>query len=162
MAQKTQNVEKDFEELLTLFNKHKVEYCIIGAFAVGFHAIPRYTKDLDIFVRPHIQNGAKIVAALRDFGFGSLKISEDDFSKPGAIIQLGHPPVRVDLLTTIDGCQFDAVWKGKVCGSLGDQSVYYIGLSELMKCKKAAGRSQDVADLVVLGKVKAKQKKAHE
>jgi len=98
---------------------------------------------------------------LRDFGFGSLKISEDDFSKPGAIIQLGHLPVRVDLLTTIDGCQFDAVWKGKVCGSLGDQSVYYIGLSELMKCKKAAGRSQDIADLVVLGKVKAKQKKAH-
>ncbi|MFZ2602849.1 MAG: hypothetical protein WAX79_02470, partial [Candidatus Omnitrophota bacterium] len=95
--------EKDYEDLLRLFNKHKVRYCIVGAFAVAFYALPRYTKDMDILVNPGIDNGRRIVNALKEFGFKSLKLTEEDFSREGKLVQLGYEPVRVDLITSISG-----------------------------------------------------------
>lgn len=103
--------EKDFVGLLRFFNKQQVRYCIVGAFAVGFHAIPRYTKDLDLLVEPTVQNGARICRALQAFGFGSLKITPSDFARPGRFIQLGYEPVRVDLITSVAGVTFDQVWR---------------------------------------------------
>ena len=94
-------VEKDFEELLKLFNQFKVKYCIIGAFAFAFYALPRYTKDLDILIEPTLKNGKKIVEALNKFGFGSLNLSINDFCHKGKFIQLGYEPIRVDLITKI-------------------------------------------------------------
>ena len=99
-------LEKDFEKLLGLFNKHNVRYCIVGAYAVAFYATPRYTGDMDILVEPNIENGRKVIEALKEFGFSSLKLKESDFAKEEVIIQLGYAPVRVDLLTSIDGCKF--------------------------------------------------------
>ena len=96
-------IEKDYEELLGLLNKHKVKYCIVGAYAVAFHKKPRYTKDIDIFVEPSVENGKKIVDALNEFGFESLHLSENDFAEKGRIIQLGYEPVRVDIITEIAG-----------------------------------------------------------
>lgn len=81
--------ERDFEELLGLFNRHRVRYCIVGAYAVAFHARPRYTKDIDLLVEPSLENGRKIVAALKAFGFGSLKLTPEAFAQPGRFIQLG-------------------------------------------------------------------------
>ena len=99
-------IEKDYEDILRLFNKHKVKYCIIGAFALAFYARPRYTKDIDILVPADRKNGGKIVKALKEIGFMSLDLQEEDFGEEGKIIQLGYEPVRIDILTSIEGCSF--------------------------------------------------------
>ena len=143
-------VEKDFEELLGLFNKHKVRYCIIGAFAVGFYGYPRYTKDIDIFVEPSLQNGKKIVEALVEFGFKQYNLFPDDFSRLGKIIQLGYEPIRVDIVTSIQGCGFKQVWEDKKIGTYGKQKVFFIGLPQLIKNKKLTNRQQDRIDTVRL------------
>jgi len=143
-------VEKDYEELLKLFNKHEVKYCIIGAFAVAFYAVPRYSKDIDILVEPTLENGSRIVKALDEFGFGSLKLKEEDFAKKGKFIQLGYEPVRVDLITSIGGATFEEVWKHKTKGAYGKTKTFFIGRGELIKSKKAAGRKQDELDVEIL------------
>lgn len=145
---------KDYEELLKYFNKHKVRYCIVGAFALAYHAQPRYTKDMDVLVEADEENGAKIVAALKDFGFVSLRLTSADFAEEKQVIQLGYEPIRVDLLTSIDGVTFAEIWYNKVVGKYGNQKANYIGLVELMKNKMASGRLQDKADYKVLDRVK--------
>ena len=150
--------EQDFAELLRLFNKHGVHYCIVGAFAVAVHAIPRYTKDLDLFVEPSLENGGRICRALRDFGFGSLAIKPEDFAKKDRFIQLGYEPLRVDLLTSIDGVTFDQVWRRKKVQRFGSEKTYFIGLGELIKNKKASGRKQDIVDLETLRRIKRNKK----
>lgn len=148
------NTEKDYEDLLRLFNKHKVKYCIVGAFAVAFHAVPRYTKDMDIFVEASPANARRIIRALRQFGFSSLKLTESDFSKPGKTIQLGYEPVRLDLLTTIDGCTFSQVWKNRKRGRYGKERVYFPSWQDLVSNKKASDRPQDRLDLGILKELK--------
>jgi hypothetical protein len=143
-------IEKDYEELLRLFNNHKVKYCIVGAFAVAFYAVPRYTKDMDILVEPSIRNSERILKALTEFGFGTLKLSGDDFSKENRIIQLGYEPIRVDIITSIEGCTFEQVWKNKKKGVYGKENVYFIGLNELIKNKRILKRKQDKVDLDIL------------
>lgn len=152
-------IQKDYEELLRLFNKNKVVFCIVGAYAVAFHARPRFTKDLDVLVKPDLENGKKIIKALREFGFQSPDLSENDFSREGKIIQLGYEPIRVDIVTSIDGCSFAEVWKNRKAGSYGKQKVSFIGIKELIKNKKVTGRRQDEADLEILQKVKSAVKK---
>ena len=102
-------VEKDYEDLLRLFNKHNVKYCIVGAFAVAFYARPRYTKDMDILIEPSSENARNILNALEDFGFGSLPLSEEDLTEPGQIIQLGYEPVRIDIITSIEGMDLSLI-----------------------------------------------------
>ncbi len=143
-------VEEDFEELLGLLNKHKVKYCIVGAFAVGFHGYPRYTKDIDIFVEPSLQNGKKIMLGLKEFGFSFLNLTPEDFSKKGKIVQLGYEPVRADFITSIKGCNFNQAWKSRAVGQYGKQKVFFIGAQELIKTKKMTNRAQDRADLKLL------------
>ena len=139
--------EKDFAELLQSFNKRRVRYCIVGAYAVAFHARPRYTKDLDILVDPSIENGRKIIAALKDFGFGELQLTPDDFMQPGRWIQLGYEPLRVDLLTSIEGFTFEQVWRHRALGRYGKVRTSFIGRDELVRNKELSGRLQDQADL---------------
>ena len=142
-------VEKDYEDLLELLNKHKVKYCIIGSYALAFHARPRYTKDIDILIEISIEN-ARILDALNEFGFGSLQLTEEDFSEPGQIIQLGYEPVRVDLITSIKGIDFHKIWGNRVTGKFGSQTVFFIGAEDLMAAKKISNRSQDQTDLKIL------------
>lgn len=148
--------EKDFEELLKLFNKNKVRYCIVGAYAVAFHARPRYTKDMDIFVEPDADNARRILKSLVAFGFKGLSLKEKDLIQKGNIIQLGYEPVRIDLLTSIDGCDFREVWKNRVTGKYGKNKTFFIGLSDLIKNKKKAARKQDSADISILESKKKK------
>ena len=143
-------IEKDYEDILRLFNKHKVRYAIVGAFAVAFYALPRYTKDMDILVEPSEDNGRRIIKALNKFGFGSLNLKNEDFIRPGRIIQLGYEPVRVDLLTSISGVSFQKVWQHRKRAVYGRIKVSFIGKQELIKSKKAAGRKQDKLDLETL------------
>lgn len=144
------HAEKDFEDLLKLFNKNEVKYCIVGAFAFGFHARPRYTKDLDILIEPTFENGRRIVRSLEEFGFKSLNLSEKDFCEEGKFIQLGYEPVRVDLITSIAGITFEEIWKSKKKGKYGQVDAYFIGLDDLIITKKIAARKQDLADLEIL------------
>ncbi|MBI5777942.1 MAG: nucleotidyltransferase [Planctomycetes bacterium] len=146
------HIEKDYEELLKLLNRHKVRYCVVGAFAVAFYSRPRYTKDMDILVEPSSANARKVIRALKDFGFKRLPMDETELAKPGQIVQLGYEPVRVDIITSIEGCEFGQVWKNRATGRYGKQKIYFIGLKELLKNKKALNRPQDKMDLDNLSK----------
>lgn len=143
-------VEKDYEDVLRLLNKHKARYCIIGAYAVAFYARPRYTKDMDILIEPDLENGKRIVRALNEFGFQSLGLKEEDFSQKGTIIQLGYEPVRIDMITSIEGCSFQEVWEKKQTGTYGEEEVFFIGREELIKNKEMSNRKQDRVDLDLL------------
>jgi len=145
--------EKDFEEFLKLLNKHRVKYCVVGAYAVGLYAEPRYTKDLDLLIEPTSENGEKIINALKDFGFESLGLTAADFAKEKEIIQLGYEPVRIDLITSIDGCSFNEIWQNKKQEQYGQEKVFVIGLDELIKSKQAANRPQDKVDLKKLSEL---------
>jgi predicted nucleotidyltransferase len=149
-------IEKDYEEFFVLLNKRKVRYCIVGSYAVAFYAKPRYTKDIDIFIEPSKSNTKKIVRVLEEFGFRSQGISESDFLSEGRIIQLGYEPVRIDLITAIQGCDFGQVWKNKCVGKYGKEKVYFIGLNDLIRNKKLAARHIDRSDLEILQKAKTK------
>ena len=147
-------VEKDYEEILKLFNRHKVKYCIIGAFAVAFYARPRYTKDIDIFIDSSPENAGRIIKALTEFGFEDLDLSEDDLCQEGNIIQLGYEPLRVDIVTSLSSISFNQVWKNKVSADYGREKVHFIGLDDLIQTKKQSSRPQDKVDLDLLVKAK--------
>ena len=142
--------EKDYEEFLELLNKHNVRYCVVGAFALAFHARPRYTKDMDIFVEATTDNAERLLIALDEFGFGSLNLAVEDFSTQGNIIQLGYEPVRIDIMTSIKGMEFAEVWRNRIQGPYGKQTVNYIDCQNLIRSKKLSNRAQDKADLELL------------
>jgi hypothetical protein len=143
--------QRDFRELLASFNARSVEYVIVGGYALAFHGTPRFTGDLDLFVRPEPGNARRIVAALEDFGFGSLGLTTADFEQPDRVVQLGVPPVRVDLMTSISGVSWEAAYAGRLPGTYGDVDAAYLGRSELVANKRATGRARDRADLEALG-----------
>ncbi len=144
-------IQQDFKELLVLLNDHKVEYMIVGGYALAFHGAPRYTGDLDIYVKPDQKNAQHLLAALDDFGFASVNLKQSDFQSPEMVIQLGVPPVRVDLITSISGVSWEEAKSGKIRGNLGDIPVFFIGRREFILNKKAIGRKRDFADLEALG-----------
>jgi hypothetical protein len=145
--------QPDFRELLALFNVHHVEYLIVGGYALAFHGAPRFTGDLDIFVKPDAVNAQRILTALEAFGFASVGLTPNDFERPDQVIQLGVPPVRIDLITSITGVSWDEAWAGRVAGRYGDMPVSFIGREQFITNKRATGRTKDVADLEVLGEV---------
>lgn len=147
----TMEIRTDFKELLELFNKHKVEYLIVGGYALAFHGAPRFTRDIDLFVRPTNENAERILAALDEFGFGSLDLSKDDFTTPGLIVQLGVPPVRIDIITSVSGVPWEKGNAGKVPGFYGDVPVFFIGRDDFIANKRATGRIKDAADIEALG-----------
>ena len=136
----------DFKELLESFNAQKVEYVIVGGHALAFHGAIRATKDIDLYVRPIEGNSHRIMAALEAFGFGQVGLTAEDFQKPGQIVQLGYPPVRIDLVTSIEGVSWEQVAAGISMGEYGGEPVPFIGKAEFLANKKAAGRLQDLAD----------------
>lgn len=142
--------EKDYEEFLSLLNKHNVRYCVIGAFALAFHARPRYTKDIDILVESTTANAKQLLAALDEFGFLSLNLSIKDFSTRGNIIQLGYEPVKIDVITSIKGLDFDDIWENRIQGPYGKQTINYIDRQNLIRSKMLSNRAQDKADLELL------------
>jgi hypothetical protein len=143
-------VQQDFKDLLALFNVREVEYIIIGAHALAYHGAPRYTGDLDILVRPTAENARRILAALEEFGFGSLGLKNEDFISPDQVVQLGNAPVRVDLVTSITGVSWEEAAAGKRAGTFGGCEVHYLGKGELIRNKRALGRKKDLADLEAL------------
>ncbi len=144
-------MQPDFGELLALFNTHHVEYMIVGGYALAFHGAPRFTGDLDVLVKPDPENAQRILAALEAFGFASVGVTPGDFSHPDRVVQLGAPPVRIDLIPSLTGTSWDEVCAGRTAGSYGDVPVYYIGREQFIANKRATGRKRDLADLEMLG-----------
>jgi len=144
-------VQKDFREFVELLNEHEVEFIIVGGYALAFHGVPRFTGDIDVFVKADIENAKRIMNALAAFGFGSLDLTIDDFKDQNKVIQLGLPPVRIDIITSLSGVTWEEVDASKESGLFGDISVPYIGKKELIINKRATGRKKDLADLEALG-----------
>ena len=140
----------DWKEFLQLLNSHGVEYVVVGAHARGLYGLPRYTRDIDIFLRRSPANASRVETVLREFGFASLRITAEDFLIPGRVVQLGVEPYRIDLLTSISGVEFDDAWSDRVTGDLGGVQVSFISLRAFRKNKLAAGRPRDLADLADL------------
>ncbi len=143
-------IQQDFRDLLELFNSNKVEYIIVGGYALAFHGAPRYTGDIDIYVKPDTGNAEQIMTTLDGFGFGSVGLAAADFEKPGQVIQLGVPPVRIDIITSIGGVSWEEALAGRVAGRYGDIKVHYIGRKQFIKNKRTVGRKKDLADIEAL------------
>ena len=146
-------LQKDLREFIASLNSNKVEYVIVGAYALAFHGRPRYTGDLDILVRASHDNAARLERAISDFGFAATGLSAADFAVEGQVIQLGRAPNRIDVLTSLTGVAFEEVWEGRVQSVVDALSVCFIGKEALVKNKHATGRSQDRADLESLGEL---------
>jgi hypothetical protein len=143
-------IHSDFEDFISCLNKQKVEYLIVGSFALFFFGQPRATGDIDIWIKPEQKNAEKVLSAIHDFGFSSLSITSQDILA-GNVIQLGFVPVRIDLLTILDGVTKDEIWGSRIAGKLGNNEVYFIGKEIYKKNKRALGRHKDLADLEMLG-----------
>lgn len=140
-------VARDFEEFFASCNKHGVEYLIVGGYAFAVHAHPRYTGDMDIFVRASEANARHIITALEDFGLATPSLAWQDFATVGRVVQIGFPPLRIDLITAIDGVLFEDAWARRVESTYGQQRVYVISKGDLITNKRASGRKQDLLDL---------------
>lgn len=140
-------LNQDFKEFIQFLNVNRVRYLIVGGYAVAFYGYPRYTKDIDIWIEASPKNAEKVMKALQDFGFGSLELTIEDFSNSHQVIQLGYPPSRIDLLTSVDGIEFEDCYGSRVETKLDGISVDFIDLENLRANKKASGRLQDLADL---------------
>lgn len=148
-------LQQDLREFVALLNSHRVEFMVVGGHAVAFHGHPRFTGDIDFLIRPSAQNATHVLEALRAFGFGDLTLSVDDFVKLGNVIQLGRPPNRIDLLTSISGVDFEDAWTSRVRAELDGLPVCFLGWQSLIENKLASGRPKDLADVAKLKAVAA-------
>jgi len=140
-------LSRDFKEFIASLNASNVRYLVVGGYAVALHGYPRYTKDLDVWIEPKIQNAQNVLSALTAFGFGSLDITADDFLEEGNIIQLGYPPNRIDLITSLKGLMFENCYPERVQVEIQGVLIDFIDIENLKTNKKATGRPQDLADL---------------
>ncbi len=149
-------MHKDFEEFLNLLNYHKVKYVIVGGYALSAYLVPKATKDLDILIETSENNATKVIEALREFGFSSLNLEIKELMSPEVIIQLGRPPVRIDILTSITGVRWKEVWENRKKGAFGKSQTptYFIGKKQLIENKIVTGREQDLLDAKKLKKLK--------
>jgi hypothetical protein len=140
-------LSRDFIEFVESLNANSVRYLIVGGYAVALHGYPRYTKDLDVWIEPTAENAQNVLNALIAFGFGSLDINIGDLLEENTIIQLGYPPNRIDLITTLSGLAFEDCYRQRVQVEIQDLHIDFIDSENLKINKKATGRPQDLADL---------------
>ena len=147
----------DFNELLSILNAHKVRYLIVGGYAVSFHAQPRATKDLDLWVKPERANATALYRALAEFGAPLDDLKPADFAEAGSFFRMGSPPLMVDILPEISGVDFDVAWARRVETAIDAESgvvVPVISVEDLLAAKLAAGHAQDIADVAAIRKAK--------
>lgn len=152
------SLESDFIDFLKLCNLYEVKYLVIGGYAVSIHGYPRSTKDLDILIQMSEENAAKMKIVIDDFGFASLKLIKEDFLRPDFVTQLGHEPIRIDILNDIDGLDYEEAWLNRRMVNYEGIEIPFIGYNELLKIKAIAGRPQDLADISKLEKRNKKKK----
>jgi predicted nucleotidyltransferase len=144
--------DKDFLEFLSLLNQHGVEYLIIGGHAMAAHDRPRYTGDMDIWVNPTVENAERVVAAITDFGFGSLGVTKEDFLTDKYFVQLGYEPVRIDITADISGVKFNEAYPKRKMINVQGLHVPFIGIHDLIANKLSSAREQDLLDVKNLRK----------
>jgi len=152
---------QEFKELLSIFNEQRVKYLIVGGYAVSFHAQPRVTKDLDLFIKPDADNANAVCAALAKFGAPLAGLTEQDFIDPDAFFRLGRAPVMVEIFPAIKGVDFDRAWEKRVETIIDEDSgltAFLISRDDLIAAKIAAARPQDLADLDALRKAEKSQR----
>ena len=145
------DIQSDFKDLLELFNKYQVKFLIVGGYALAFHGAPRMTGDIDLFIDTNSENAQRIMQALGEFGFGDVGLTLQDFILPEKVIQLGVPPVRVDILTSLSGVSWEKAYRSKESGKYGNVPVFYINKELFLFNKRAIGRKKDEADIEALG-----------
>ncbi|MEA3364525.1 MAG: nucleotidyltransferase [Candidatus Hydrogenedentes bacterium] len=137
----------DLRAFIELLNSHGVEYIVVGAHAMAYHGCPRYTGDIDLFVKVAPENARQLEGVICEFGFEDTGLTAHDFTEEHQVIQLGFPPNRIDLLTTLTGVSFDAAWAEAVSAELDGLPVKILSRNHLIVNKKALGRTKDLADL---------------
>jgi hypothetical protein len=142
----------DFKDMLSCLRDEKVDFIVVGAYALAAHGFPRATGDIDIWVRSDAENARKVMRALAKFGAPLSDISENDFAVPDSVLQLGVEPSRIDLLTSIDGVEFDEAWEEKINITIDELEIYVLSRGHLIRNKLAAARDKDQGDIVWLEK----------
>ncbi len=137
----------DFKDLLSLFEKHKIRYLIVGGYAVMKYSEPRFTKDLDIWIATDPANANAVYAALKEFGAPLANLTADDFTDQDCFYQMGRPPLRIDIMMSIPGIEFQEAWNNRETVELADHPIPFISRSDLIRAKKASGRPQDIIDI---------------
>lgn len=143
-------LDPDFNEFIALLLDHEVAFLVVGGYAVAAHGHPRYTGDLDLWILVDRTNAERLIGVLKAFGFGSLGLSADDFLVRDQVVQLGREPIRIDLLTGLDGVQFDECASRSVNVDVDGMNVPFISRADLLANKRASGRAQDLADIEAL------------
>jgi hypothetical protein len=146
-AKEKLKMNSDFRDLLRILAEEKVELLVVGGYAVIHHTQPRYTKDLNIWIKPCRENARRVAHAFLHFGVPMIEDTEEDFAKEGLQYAIGMPPSQIDFLTSLPGVAFDAAWKDHVVAQCEGVSVSFLGIPQLIVAKTHAGRPQDLADL---------------
>lgn len=141
------DISSDYRDLFRILNKHRVKYLIVGAYAVVYYTEPRFTKDLDIWIKADIKNANKLYEALKEFGAPLKNISSQDFTNEDMIYQIGVAPIRVDIIMGLPGIKFDSAWENRTRAKYGRIPISIMGMKELIKSKKKTRRAQDYLDL---------------
>lgn len=145
-------LNEDYKEMLQLLIEEKVEFMLVGAYALGVHGVPRATGDIDIWIKPNIENSEKVYKVLQKFGTPIEESSKSEFAREGIIFQIGVAPRRIDLMTQIDGVEFEDAYKEKIIVDIDRLQIPVISLDKLIKNKISTGREKDKLDVSLLQK----------
>lgn len=146
-------LNENFRDMLLALNDADVEYLLVGAYALAAHGSPRATGDIDFWVRADAENAVRVLSALVSFGAPMSQITVDDFSTPGIVFQIGLPPQRIDILTSISGVNFADAWNSRMVVNIEGMSVPVLGLQDLLINKSSTGRDKDIADIPIIKKL---------
>jgi hypothetical protein len=152
------NGNRDFRDLLQCLNEAGAKYLIVGAYAVLYHADPRFTKDLDVWVEPSPENAQKVWKALVKFGAPLADLTLDDLGNPDVVFQIGIEPNRIDILMDVEGLRFSEAWENRAVHKYDDQAVFVLSHDDTIHAKKIAGRDQDLLDVKNLERAKKRKK----
>jgi hypothetical protein len=141
----------DFEEFIASLTAHGVEFLVVGAYALALHGAPRFTGDLDVFVRPTLENASRLLAAVRAFGFPVAELEPEDIARGDRILQMGVEPVQIHVMGAISGVTWDEAWQDRAVGPLGAQEAPFLGRKTFVRNKRASARPKDLADRDALG-----------
>ena len=149
------NLEPDFKEMLSALCSAGADFLLIGGHALGFHGLPRYTHDIDFWVRPTAENAQRVWKAMEAFGAPMFMFEPSDLTKPDMVLQIGVAPLRIDIITSIVGVDFETAWKNRVTVKHEGIEVPVIGIDELIQNKLASGREEDKLDAKKLEKLRS-------
>lgn len=155
------NLASDFEEMLSALFAESVEFLLVGGYAVILHSEPRYTKDLDIWVRPTRANARRVMKALERFGAPLFQVRMSELAQPGLILQLGVEPIRIDLITEVQRVDFKKAWKRRVLLPIGGLQVPVRSIADLIRNKRSVGRPMDLVDVSTLEAVARERVTSH-